>query len=205
MKEINLYLVIFLMVLLVMHVFTLSVVRMRGLKISGLKKRLRNNAININEIVEKLFYEQQNDKLQGKLIKTLKRELENKEEEIDNLIDASNKMVEKIEELQLSKGTLGTLEDKVQEWFITRNLHKGDPQKQVLKLIEEMGELVGSLIRDDREEIIDALGDIQVVMIGLGMQLDLDLKDCLMSAYSEIVNRRGETVNGIFVKEEDLK
>ena len=42
-------------------------------------------------------------------------------------------------------------------------------------------------------------------MIGLGMQLDLDLKDCLMSAYSEIVNRRGETVNGIFVKEEDLK
>lgn len=205
MKEINLYLVIFLMVLLVMHVFTLSVVRMRGLKISGLKKRLRNNAININEIVEKLFYEQQNDKLQGKLIKTLKRELENKEEKIDNLIDASNKMVEKIEELQLSKGTLGTLEDKVQEWFITRNLHKGDPQKQVLKLIEEMGELVGSLIRDDREEIIDALGDIQVVMIGLGMQLDLDLKDCLMSAYSEIVNRRGETVNGIFVKEEDLK
>ena len=205
MKEINLYLVIFLMVLLVMHVFTLSVVRMRGLKISGLKKRLRNNAITSNEIAMKLFYEQQNDKLQGKLIKTLRRELENKEEKIDNLIDASNKMCEKIEELQLSKGTLGTLEDKVQEWFITRNLHKGDPQKQVLKLIEEMGELVGSLIRDDREEIIDALGDIQVVMIGLGMQLDLDLKDCLMSAYSEIVNRRGETVNGIFVKEEDLK
>ncbi len=81
MKEINLYLVIFLMVLLVMHAFTLIEVRMRGLKISGLKKRLRNNAITSNEIAEKLFYEQQNDKLQGALIKTLRRELENKGEE----------------------------------------------------------------------------------------------------------------------------
>ena len=36
------------------------------------------------------------------------------------------------------------------------------------------------------------------------MQLGLDINDCIKAAYEEIKDRRGELVNGLFVKEEDL-
>jgi single-stranded DNA-binding protein 4 len=34
------------------------------------------------------------------------------------------------------------LEEKVQQWFIDRNLHEANPVKQFLKLMEESGELL---------------------------------------------------------------
>jgi hypothetical protein len=37
------------------------------------------------------------------------------------------------------------------------------------------------------------------------MQLKLDIKECLEYAYNEIKDRKGKTVGGIFVKEQDLK
>ncbi|KEQ49741.1 hypothetical protein SK143_1683 [Streptococcus oralis] len=33
------------------------------------------------------------------------------------------------------------LEEKVQQWFVDRNLHETNPVKQFLKLMEESGEL----------------------------------------------------------------
>ena len=33
------------------------------------------------------------------------------------------------------------LEEKVQQWFVDRNLHEANPVKQFLKLMEESGEL----------------------------------------------------------------
>ena len=93
---------------------------------------------------------------------------------------------------------------KVEEWFKDRNMQDADPQKQMLKLMEEVGELSAAITRNDEIETIDALGDIQVVLIGLALQLNLNLNDCLDHAYSEIKDRKGKVVNGIFVKEEDL-
>lgn len=63
------------------------------------------------------------------------------------------------------------LEEKVQQWFIDRNLHEANPVKQFLKLMEESGELFEGIAKDKPELIFDALGDIQVVMIGLEQQI----------------------------------
>lgn len=63
------------------------------------------------------------------------------------------------------------LEEKVQQWFIDRNLHEANPVKQFLKLMEELGELFEGIAKDKPELIFDALGDIQVVMIGFEQQI----------------------------------
>ena len=94
------------------------------------------------------------------------------------------------------------LNTKVDEWFIERGLHNADPQGQMVKLYEEVNELHNAIYNDDRVEVIDALGDIQVVLRGLGLQLNLDLEDCLESAYDVIKHRTGKLVNGIWVKDE---
>ena len=67
--------------------------------------------------------------------------------------------------------TKKVLEGKVQQWFIDRNLHEANPIKQFLKLMEESGELFEGIAKDKPELIYDALGDIQVVMIGFEQQI----------------------------------
>ena len=63
------------------------------------------------------------------------------------------------------------LKNKVQQWFVDRNLHEANPVKQFLKLMEESGELFEGIAKDKSELIYDALGDIQVVLIGLEQQI----------------------------------
>lgn len=63
------------------------------------------------------------------------------------------------------------LENKVQQWFVDRNLNEANPIKQFLKLMEESGELFEGIAKDKSELIYDALGDIQVVLIGLEQQI----------------------------------
>lgn len=158
------------------------------------------------------------------------------------------------------------LENKVQQWFVDRNLHEENPVKQFLKLMEESGELFEGIAKDKPELIYDALGDIQVVLIGLEQQIkngaqisanqqELELllmvsslgnisqklyshvchnetqtpliksdimfldsvinsvslfngtntENCLQIAYDAIKDRKGKMIDGVFVKEEDLK
>lgn len=61
---------------------------------------------------------------------------------------------------------------KVIKWFDDKNLN--DASMQVIKLIEEWGELVKAIDDNDMEEIIDAIGDMQVVLIGLSLILKVD-------------------------------
>ncbi len=167
----------------------------------------------------------------------------------------------------------------VEQWFYDRGLHEADPEKQYLKLIEEIGELASGIARSDEDVIKDSIGDIAVVIIGLCTQtgvnaqrafdidikvqdaqgfnivmlvtlmkemqslfygsshvmycklhnlkavkyartilledmvnvlsrlssvsrhLNMDLIDCIGSAYNEIKDRKGKMVNGVFVKE----
>lgn len=94
---------------------------------------------------------------------------------------------------------------QVEQWFIDRNLHTADPNKQMLKLFEELGEVASGMARNDLEEIKDGIGDTLVVLIGLSMQLEMNITQCLNVAYNEIKDRKGRLINGVFVKEEDLK
>lgn len=98
---------------------------------------------------------------------------------------------------------LDLLVDRVRYWAIKKGLDKADPYKQIVKLVEEVGELSGALLRSNAEGIIDGIGDILVVLTILTQQLDLDLQTCLEHAYNEIKNRKGTLKNGVFIKEND--
>lgn len=64
-----------------------------------------------------------------------------------------------------------TLEENIEQWFIDRNLHEANPVKQFEKLMEETGELFEGIAKDKPALIKDALGDMQVVLIGLEQQI----------------------------------
>jgi NTP pyrophosphatase (non-canonical NTP hydrolase) len=74
--------------------------------------------------------------------------------------------------------------------------------KQVLKVVEELGELCGSIAKDKRIEELDAFGDVLVTIIILAEQRQVDLVLALQEAYGVIKDRTGKTVNGVFVKDE---
>ena len=94
------------------------------------------------------------------------------------------------------------IERKVIEWANERGLIKEEnAPKQFIKLTEEVGELASALLKKDPYETIDAIGDIQVVLIILCEQLGINMTDCLNSAYEEIKNRKGVLKDGTFIKE----
>ena len=76
--------------------------------------------------------------------------------------------------------------------------------KQFMKVTEELGELAEGINKNDEDKTKDSLGDIMVTLIILAQDLNFDLLDCLNSAYRVIQNRKGKTINGVFVKESDL-
>lgn len=91
--------------------------------------------------------------------------------------------------------------NKILEWANERNLLPGDPNKQTLKLISEVGELADAIAKNNHAEIIDAIGDIQVVLIILSHQLGVRYSEALEEAYNVIKSRTGKTINGIFIKD----
>ena len=94
---------------------------------------------------------------------------------------------------------------QIEQWAIDRGLHTADPSKQMLKLMEEVGELAEGLAKDNPDAVQDAIGDAYVVLTILSMQLGMDIRQCVKMAYDEIKDRTGRMVNGVFVKESDLR
>lgn len=92
------------------------------------------------------------------------------------------------------------LSDLVRLWGQAREIN--NPDKQTIKLMEEVGELAHEICRGnyDSEELKDAIGDIQVVLIILADMLGFKTEDCLKKAYDEIIGRTGVTKNGCFIK-----
>jgi NTP pyrophosphatase (non-canonical NTP hydrolase) len=94
-------------------------------------------------------------------------------------------------------------QEKVIEWAKERNLIKlGNAPKQLIKLSEEVGELGSAFLKNDYNEIKDAIGDIQIVLMILSEQLGIDYNKCLKDAYKVIKDRKGKTENGTFIKDE---
>nr|WP_144399762.1 MazG-like family protein [Bacillus sp. OxB-1] len=78
------------------------------------------------------------------------------------------------------------------------------PNNQMLKLMEEIGEIAAALARGNIDEAKDGIGDAHVVLTILSMQLGTSIEECAGIAYEEIKDRTGKMVNGVFVKAEDL-
>ena len=101
--------------------------------------------------------------------------------------------------------TIDGLTESIEEWARERDLDSADPNKQMLKLMEEVGELAEGMAKDDMDITIDSIGDIYVVLTILSKQLGLNINYCINEAYNEIKDRKGRMVNGVYVKEEDLQ
>ena len=93
---------------------------------------------------------------------------------------------------------------QVVSWHLARNLiHGSKDTAQVLKLIQEVGELSDSICKNKTP--IDDIGDIMVILINICVRNNLSLKACIDHAYQDIKDRRGMMVDGIFIKEADYK
>jgi hypothetical protein len=95
------------------------------------------------------------------------------------------------------------LELEVIRWAEARQIiPNSTPQAQLLKTVEELGELCGAVAKKNKEGIIDGFGDVLVTLIITADLLGVDLVSCLEAAYNEIKDRKGTlTKEGVFVKE----
>ena len=103
--------------------------------------------------------------------------------------------------------TFEELHEAIIQWAEDRNMIKQDRLTvlaQFAKVSEEQGELSAGINKNDEDKTKDSLGDIMVTLIILAQDLNFDLLDCLNSAYNVIKDRKGKTINGVFVKESDL-
>lgn len=94
------------------------------------------------------------------------------------------------------------LEALVISWAEQKGIFaKGNPEAQFDKTFEEVIELSAAIYENNKEEIIDALGDILVTIIIQAEMQGLKLEDCLLSAYNVISKRTGKMIDGQFVKD----
>jgi len=100
--------------------------------------------------------------------------------------------------------------NKIREWAKNKGIiEKGDVKTQLLKLNEEVGELAQSILKKDKAEFIDAIGDIVVVLTNLSElgnkffgleEKNICIEDCIEAAYNVIKDRQGIMYNGTFEK-----
>ena len=100
------------------------------------------------------------------------------------------------------KAKKNTITQKICSWAYERQLHNADGAKQLVKLMEEVGELASAFVKNKPDQVIDAIGDIYVVLTIFALQQGLSVEDCIFKAYEEIKDRKGKMVNGIFIKED---
>ena len=100
--------------------------------------------------------------------------------------------------------TPGNVFDDIRSWATDKGIYdKGNARTQYLKLMEEAGELAEALLKNDKAEIQDAIGDMIVVLTSIAKFEDMFIEDCIKSAYDVIAKRTGKMVNGTFVKDAD--
>ena len=93
--------------------------------------------------------------------------------------------------------------ENIRAWAQVRGIYdEGNTIIQYVKLQEEAGELAKALLTSDHEEIVDAIGDMVVVLTNLAHLEGVEIETCVASAYNQIKNRKGEMINGTFVKNE---
>ena len=127
----------------------------------------------------------------------------------------------------MNNKSFGELKELVLEWADDKDLlHSENAEKQFMKFIEEVFEFKTEFDKwvffremcgfaEDKELMYMEgksltvnskleMGDIFVTLIILCEQIGIDPVECLSMAYEKISKRTGKTINGTFVKSEDL-
>ena len=87
----------------------------------------------------------------------------------------------------------------IEQWAEDRNLHTADPIKQYDKLIEEFGELMKGINKQDMPMIKDSIGDMYVVMTIMSMQTDNSMVKLLEDGGIETIRPKHSTFGYMFV------
>ena len=104
--------------------------------------------------------------------------------------------------IKCSKKPLKMFEN-IRSWAEERGIYaEGDTKTQLIKLQEEMGELAKATLEKDQAEVIDAIGDMVVVLTNLAHLNNVHIETCIAEAYNVIAKRKGKMINGTFVKNE---
>ena len=98
--------------------------------------------------------------------------------------------------------TYAAVEMDIVRWAEARQIiPNSTPETQLLKAVSELGELADATIKKDRDAIVDGVGDVMVCLVNYCALQDINLVDCMKSAYKEIKDRKGTLMpNGVFVK-----
>ena len=125
----------------------------------------------------------------------------------------------------MNNKSFGELKELVLEWADDKDLiHSKNADKQFMKFIEEVFEfkfemensknyedacehlkIAGTFVKNRiKRNMMLEMGDIFVTLIILCEDLEIDPVVCLEMAYEKISKRTGKTINGTFVKSEDL-
>jgi len=88
--------------------------------------------------------------------------------------------------------TFENYQDLVIDWAETRKIIPNSTSTaQLLKAVSEMGELADAVNAGNREDMIDAVGDVVVCLINLCALEDTDVTTCLAHAWQQIKDRKG--------------
>ena len=107
---------------------------------------------------------------------------------------------------KLKDKDLVALEHLITKWARKRGLLTADvqPEKQMLKLVEEVGELAKGVAYRDQNSSADGIGDVFVCLVVLAEQLDMTVTECVNYAWEEIKDRTGVLEDGLFKKDTDI-
>ena len=137
------------------------------------------------------------EELSDWILKNLKKSQFNNEMFIYNqsLINACDFLIENKELENLN------IFDLIRQWAEDKGIYKsGDAKTQYVKLMEEAGELAQAILKNDEPEVVDAIGDMVVVLTNLAKLRGHNIENCIKSAYDIIKSRQGKMINGTFVK-----
>ena len=91
----------------------------------------------------------------------------------------------------------------VLDWSIKRGIiPNATAEAQTLKAVSEMGELADAVLKRNRDDIVDSVGDVLVCLINVAALTGTTLEECCAAAWEQIKDRKGRLLpNGVFVKE----
>lgn len=184
----------------------------------------------VKDLIMKLIYCDPEAEVEGRTYKSDSRHAEVYALSIEDVEDYEKNVDLVLDSLDYIKfnenSTFEDLTRNVLDWAKDKDLlHEENAEKQFLKFMEEVFEFRDEWLlyvheynkidygeADNDPEVIELrhnmkleMGDIFVTLLILCDQLNLDPVECLYKAYEKIKDRRGETINGVFIKEGDLK
>ncbi len=165
-----------------------------------------------------LTYKSENDQAQGYQLN-----INNLDDRVKNIY----LLLDGLDHIDFSENTIfEELGEKVLNWAKDKDLlRQENAERQFMKFMEEVFEFRDEWLlcvheynkcaygeAEDDPDVVEhgrnmqlEMGDIFVTLIILCNQLSLDPVESLYMAYEKIKGRKGKTINGTFVKEEDLQ